>query len=124
MNDAEYWERNKESIANKRKEKYGKERKSKQGLLEMYKSCNKKMGDKSILKHISQKESCMKDYSEADMDYLRNWADKRNKEKKSNYYERNKSSIIAEKSMMYKEEKEKKEERIRRKGIESDKRTF
>ena len=88
------------------------------------KSCKKKMGDKSILKHISQKESCMKDYSKADMDYLRNWADKRNKEKKSNYYERNKSSIIAEKSMRYKEEKEKKKEEIRRKRIESDKRTF
>ena len=66
----------------------------------------------------------MKDYSEDDMEYLRNWADKRNKAKKSNHYERNKSSISAKKSLRQKKEKEKKREEIRRKGIESDKRTL
>ena len=66
----------------------------------------------------------MKDYSENDMEYLRNWADKRNKARKSNYYERNKSSILPEKSLRYKEEKEKKKEELRKRGIERDKQTF
>ena len=124
LNNAEYWKKNKESISKKRKEKLEKDKISKQGLLKMCKSCKKNMGNKAILKHISQKESCRKDYNEDEMEYLRNLANKRNKAKKSKYYEGNKSSIITEKSMRYKEEKEKKKEEIRRKGIESDKRRF
>ena len=106
QNNADYWESNKESLATKRKEKSVKEKISKQGLLEMCKSCKKKMGEKSILKHLGQKESCRKDYDEDDMEYLRNWADKRNRSKKSSYYERNKLSIISEKSLRYKKKKE------------------
>ena len=124
LKNAEYWEKNKESIVKQRKEKSEKDKQSKEGLLKKCKSCQKQMGEKSILKHISQKESCMKDYSENDMEYLRNWADKRNKARKSNYYERNKSSILPEKSLRYKEEKEKKKEELRKKGIERDKETF
>ena len=79
------------------------------------------MGDKSILKHISQKESCRKDYNEEDMEYLRNWADKRIKSRKSKDYERNKPSIKSKRSDRYKKEKEKKKEETRKREIEHQK---
>ena len=122
--ETDYWTENKESLIQKRKEKLETEKKSKQGLLEMCKSCKKKMGDRSILKHLSQTESCKKDYNENDMEYLRNWADKRNKAKKSNYYTINKASIISKKSVRYKQKKEEEKEELRRKWIERDKQNF
>ena len=63
----------------------------------------------------------MKDYSENDMEYLRNWADKRNKAKKSNYYERNNASIASNKSLRYKRKKEKEKEETQKKQIEHQK---
>ena len=77
----------------------------------MWKSCKKKMGDKSILNHLSQRESCKNYYDEDNMEYLKNWSDKRNRSKKSSYYERNKSSINSKKITEVQEEK-----RRRRKG--------
>ena len=45
-------------------------KKSKQILLEVCKGCKKNMGKKSILMHLSQKESCKNDYTEEEMYFL------------------------------------------------------
>ena len=122
-NNKGYWERNKESIATIRKEK-SKEKKKSQSLTKRCKSCNKYMVDRSILKHLSQKESCVKDYTEEEMEYLRNLAKERHNSKKSNYYTKNKASIISKKAVRYKQQKEEKKVELRRKGIERAKKTL
>ena len=55
-------------------------------LLETCKSCGKTFEDNSLLKHVSQKESCMADYNENDLKYVRGWARQRREIHDSNYY--------------------------------------
>ena len=124
LNNTKYWEKNKDSIATKRKEKLEKEKKSGEGLLKMCKSCKKRMGDKSILKHLSQKESCMSEYNEEEMEFLRGWSDKRKKKNDSSYYQNNKDAIISKKSQRYKQQKEVRKEETRRLQIENQKERF
>ena len=62
-NNLEYWKRKKSLIAAKRKKK--------PDLSEICKGCDKKMGNKSILKHLSQKKSCEEKYTAEEMAYLR-----------------------------------------------------
>ena len=121
---AKYWDKNKESIAKKRKEKSEKDKKSKQSLLEICKSCKNKMGGKSILKHLGQKESCITEYTEKEIEFLRGLSDKRKKQNNSSFYLSNKDAINSKKSQRYKQQKEEKRQELRRKGIERAKKDF
>ena len=118
-NNKECWEKNKVAIATKRKQKFEEKKKTDHSpLLKRCKSCKKNMGDKSILKHVSQKESCMKDYTEENMEYSRNWARERHNSKKSSQYKIKKSAVLSIRSVRYKKQREEKKEEVRKKEIE------
>ena len=105
-----YTERKKTSKAEAKK-------KSKQGLLKACKSCKKKMGKKSILMHLSQKESCKNDYTEEEMDFLRGWSDKRKKQNESNYYQRKKKQLSQKYHKGTKRKKIKRERKLEEKKL-------
>ena len=53
--------------ASKRREKYEEKKRSRDILRERCKSCNKVFHDSAILKHISHKESCRRDYTDEEI---------------------------------------------------------
>ena len=87
-------------------------------LKEICKSCNRNFSENSILNHINQSKSCLKQYNEefeSDMGWLRHLSDERKKYFEAENWAENKASISAKRAGKYsptqrKEKYEKKKE--------------